>query len=74
MQVETTGQTARGEWVMLQASTFANGASRLNAAKLVIDFLPENERWVMCHFQRENLLSRPVSAWNSEATLPMPSR
>jgi hypothetical protein len=65
---------ASGSWVMLQTSTFASGASHLNAARLTVRFAEENGQWRMAHFQTENLFSRPVDAWNSEAALPVPSR
>lgn len=63
-----------GHWVMLQTSTFADGASHLNAARLKVDFIFEEGAWRMAHFQTENLFSRPVSLWNSEATLPVPAQ
>ena len=72
IEVGTDG--ASGSWVMLQTSTFASGASHLNAARLTVRFAEENGQWRMAHFQTENLFSRPVDAWNSEAALPVPSR
>jgi len=65
---------ARGSWVMLQSSTFASGASHLNAARLNVRFAFEDGAWRMAHFQTENLFGRPVSAWNSDAELPVPAR
>lgn len=63
---------AIGTWVMLQTSTFADGASHLNAARLTIDFAREGGVWRMAHFRTENLFSRPVDAWNASAALPLP--
>ena len=63
---------ATGTWVMLQTSTFAGGASHLNAARLTIDFAREGGVWRMAHFRTENLFSRPVEAWNASAALPVP--
>lgn len=63
---------ARASWVMLQTSTFASGASHLNAARLTVDFTREDGVWRMSHFRTENLFSRPVSAWNEAAPLPVP--
>lgn len=72
--IEVMGEEALGRWVMLQTSTFADGASHLNAARLTVRFVLEEGRWRMAHFQTENLFSRPVSSWNSEAPLPVPER
>ena len=63
---------ATGAWVMLQTSTFASGASHLNAARLSIDFARQDGVWRMAHFRTENLFSRPVTAWNASAALPVP--
>lgn len=65
---------ATGSWVMLQTSTFASGASHLNAARLTVKFREEEGTWRMAHFQTENLFSRPVEAWNSDAHLPVPDK
>lgn len=70
--IEVNEQGASGSWVMLQTSTFADGASHLNAARLTVRFARQEGAWRMAHFQTENLFSRPVGAWNSEATLPVP--
>lgn len=72
--IEVDGADATGSWVMLQTSTFASGASHLNAARLTVRFAEEEGRWRMAHFQTENLFSRPVDAWNSEAHLPVPGQ
>lgn len=63
---------AHASWVMLQTSTFASGASHLNAARLTVDFAREDGVWRMSHFRTGNLFSRPVSAWNEAAPLPVP--
>ncbi len=67
-----SADTARGSWVMLQTSTFADGRSHLNAARLTVDFARGKSRWRMSHFQTENLFSRPVDTWNASAPLPVP--
>ncbi|EJN33925.1 ketosteroid isomerase-like enzyme [Pseudomonas sp. GM84] len=72
--IEAEGDQGLGRWVMLQTSTFADGASHLNAARLTVRFALEEGQWRMAHFQTENLFSRPVSEWNSEAALPVPER
>ncbi len=66
---------AHASWVMLQTSTFASGASHLNAAQLNLQMQRGDDGlWRIAHFQTENLFSRPVSHWHSEATLPVPTR
>lgn len=70
--IQVQGDTARGSWVMLQTSTFASGASHLNSARLSIEFRQQQDTWRMAHFVTENLFSRPVTAWNDSAQLPVP--
>lgn len=72
--IRVEGDEANGSWVMLQASTFASGASHLNAARLTVRFREEQGVWRMAHFQTENLFGRPVEAWNSDAHLPVPGK
>lgn len=65
---------ARATWLMLQTSTFRDGRSHLNAAKLDVTFKQQQDgHWKIKHFQTENIFSRPVSHWNSTAELPVPS-
>jgi ketosteroid isomerase-like protein len=72
--IRVDGAEATGSWVMLQTSTFAGGASHLNAARLTVKFREDEGAWRMAHFQTENLFSRPVDAWNSDAHLPVPGK
>jgi ketosteroid isomerase-like protein len=72
--IEVSESGATGSWVMLQTSSFASGASHLNAARLTVRFAEQDGSWRMAHFQTENLFSRPVTGWNSEATLPVPEK
>lgn len=72
--IRVEGDEANGSWVMLQTSTFASGASHLNAARLTVKFREEEGAWRMAHFQTENLFGRPVEAWNSDAHLPVPGQ
>jgi ketosteroid isomerase-like protein len=71
--IDVHGEHAKGHWVMLQASTFSSGASHLNAARLSVDFAVEQGQWRIARFVTENLFSRPVTAWNSNAPLPVPA-
>lgn len=72
--IEVCEAEALGSWVMLQTSTFANGDSHVNAARLTVRFAEEQGAWRMAHFQTENLFGRPVSGWNNEAPLPVPPK
>lgn len=73
-EAEEVGPTsARASWVMLQTSTFASGDSHLNAARLTLRMAVEEGAWRIAHFQTENLFSRPVSAWQDVAPLPVPA-
>ncbi|AMA45409.1 nuclear transport factor 2 family protein [Pseudomonas alabamensis] len=72
--IEVDGDHGQATWMMLQTSTFSEGASHLNAARLTVRFELEEEAWRMAHFQTENLFSRPVTAWNSDAPLPVPDK
>lgn len=73
--IAPTGEdSADAEWVMLQTSTFADGASHLNAARLQLGMARcADGRWRIARFQTENLFSRPVSHWHSDAPLPVPA-
>ena len=65
---------AKASWLMLQTSTFRDGRSHMNAAKLTVAFKrQQDDSWKIRHFQTENIFSRPVSHWNSTAELPVPS-
>lgn len=73
-QMEVNQDTAIGRWLMLQSSTFQGGLSHLNAAKLTVQFKKQMDgSWKIKHFQTENIFSRPVDFWHSEAELPVPT-
>jgi hypothetical protein len=74
--IRVEGIRANGSWVMLQTSTFTGGASHLNSARLSVQFLQDLETgvWRIAHFVTENLFSRPVDIWNSNAHLPVPGK
>lgn len=74
-QITPSGDdSAEAQWVMLQTSTFADGASHLNAARLSLQMARcADGRWRIARFETENLFSRPVSHWQSDAALPVPS-
>ena len=65
---------AEASWVMLQTSTFASGASHLNAAQLQLTMRRDTDgHWRIARFETENLFSRPVSHWQSDLALPVPA-
>lgn len=74
IEVNEDATEARAGWVMLQPSTFASGASHLNAARLTLRMAVEDGQWRIAHFQTENLFSRPVGPWDDAAPLPVPTR
>lgn len=72
--ISVVGDAATGCWVMLQAATYASGASDLRAARLYVAFARESDRWRISRFETENLFSRPVGRWDDPAPVPIPSR
>ncbi|MFW1986223.1 nuclear transport factor 2 family protein [Acinetobacter baumannii] len=74
-QIYVNQNDANASWLMLQTSTFQDGRSHLNAAKLKVKFHKQTDgTWKIKHFQTQNIFSRPVSHWHSEAELPVPSQ
>lgn len=72
-QIYIEKNSARASWLMLQTSTFRDGRSHLNAAKLQVKFKRQKDgTWKIKHFQTENIFSRPVDHWHSDAELPVP--
>jgi ketosteroid isomerase-like protein len=73
-QIYVNQNDANASWLMLQTSTFKDGRSHLNTAKLNVKFQKQADgTWKIKHFQTQNIFSRPVSHWHSEAELPLPS-
>lgn len=66
------GVAARGSWMMLQTSTYADGRSDLRAARLAVRFALEEAAWRISRFETENLFSRPVDLWDDPAPVPTP--
>ena len=64
--------SATGRWMMLQASTYASGASHLGAARLTVDFRQVRGQWKIAHFRTCSLFGRPVSSWTSDSLMPVP--
>ena len=65
---------AKGRWMMLQTSTYADGRSDLRSARLEVGFAIEEGRWRIASFETENLFSRPVDRWDDPAEVPVPDK
>ena len=61
IDVDLARATARGRWIMLQASRYADGTAELIAARLTIDFAPADDgsTWLIRHFRTERVLNGP---------------
>jgi SnoaL-like domain len=64
--------SARGQWMMLQTSDYADGKSDFRAARLTMRFALENGCWRIAHFLTQNIFSRQAERWNDEASIPVP--
>ncbi|WP_322067210.1 nuclear transport factor 2 family protein [Burkholderia ubonensis] len=61
IEVDADQTSARGRWIMLQASRYADGTAELIAARLTVDFAPANDgtTWLIRHFRTERVLDGP---------------
>lgn len=60
--IDVHGDSAKGRWIMLQASGYVDAKAELIAARLEVDFAPspENEDvWLIRHFRTERLFDAP---------------
>lgn len=75
-QIYVNATTAVGKWLMLQTSSFQDGNSHLNAAKLTVDFQYDTDHhcWKISHFRTENIFSRAVHPWSDQVDLPVPAQ
>jgi hypothetical protein len=78
-KIQVSADTARGEWLMLQTSTYSTGASDLRSARLTVDFLRRAPSvphsavlWQISRFETENLFSRPVDRWDDPTPVLVP--
>lgn len=69
--IVVNADTARGGWMMLQTSTYADGGADLRAARLAVDFV-RRDRWRILRFETRNIFSRRVTHWDDAAPLPIP--
>ena len=59
--IEVAGSTAKGRWVMLQASGYVDAQAQLISARLEVDFSPAHDggEWLIQHFRTERLFDAP---------------
>jgi ketosteroid isomerase-like protein len=66
VSVADDGVTARGQWLMLQLSTYGQGGSEAITARLNVDFRQADDgRWLIAHFRTGRLECVP---WNAAAS------
>jgi hypothetical protein len=61
--IDVDGDTAKGRWIMLQASGYLDWKAELIAARLEVDFVPATRdqglSWLIHHFRTERLFDAP---------------
>lgn len=60
--IDVNGETAKGRWIMLQASGYVDAKAELIAARLEVDFVPsphDDSIWLIRHFRTERLFDAP---------------
>ncbi|WP_250530188.1 nuclear transport factor 2 family protein [Caballeronia sp. ATUFL_F1_KS4A] len=60
--IEVNGDTAKGRWIMLQASGYVDAHAELISARLDVDFTPsphDEDVWLIRHFRTERLFDAP---------------
>lgn len=70
--ITVEGSSAKGNWMMLQTSDYADGKSDFRAAKLTMRFALSGTRWRIAHFLTQNVFSRQSERWNDDASIPVP--
>lgn len=58
--IRVDGQTARGQWIMQQLSTYAEGRTELFGTRLDIDFRQIDGRWQISHFRTQRLFQKAL--------------
>jgi len=56
------GNSARGQWIMQQVSTYADGRSELFGTRLNIDFRCVDDVWLIAHFRTQRLFNKELGA------------
>lgn len=61
IEIGAGNASARGRWIMLQASRYTDGSAELIAARLTVDFAPagDGSTWLIHHFRTERVLDGP---------------
>lgn len=58
--IRVDGSTARGQWIMQQLSTYAEGRTELFGTRLDIDFRQIDGRWQISHFRTQRLFQKAL--------------
>jgi len=56
------GSTARGQWIMQQICTYADGRSELFGTRLNVDFRCVDGAWLIAHFRTQRLFNTGLGA------------
>ncbi|MNZ53781.1 SnoaL-like domain protein [compost metagenome] len=64
--IRVEGEGARGQWIMQQISTYADGRSELFGTRLDIDFRCIDGTWLISHFRTQRLFQQPLGAPREE--------
>ncbi|SDO13388.1 nuclear transport factor 2 family protein [Pseudomonas jinjuensis] len=64
--IRVEGEGARGQWLMQQISTYAEGHSELFGTRLDIDFRCVAGTWQISHFRTRRLYQQPLGATREE--------
>ncbi|ASV99263.1 nuclear transport factor 2 family protein [Paraburkholderia aromaticivorans] len=69
--IDVRGASAKGRWIMLQASGYVDARAELISARLEVDFAPaaNGRDWLIAHFRTERLFDAP---WQVNARKPNP--
>lgn len=72
--VQVEGDSAKGNWMMLQTSDYASGTSDFRSARLTMRFARSEGVWRIAQFRTENIFSRQVEPWNDEENIAVPEQ
>ncbi|BCX67458.1 MULTISPECIES: nuclear transport factor 2 family protein [Pseudomonas] len=61
------GETAQGQWIMQQISTYADQRSELFGTRLNIDFRCVDGVWLIAHFRTQRLFNTELSTLEARA-------
>ena len=72
--ISVSGQSAHGQWMLLQTSTYRDGSSDLRSARISARFVQSNEIWRIALFETENIFARPIDHWDSSMLVSVPQQ